>query len=106
MSNRHRSRQSGATSALPEERERRKAEHRRLRRTVHQALHIAALEDDHDGLVLELPHPTHGYAEVHEDPLSHEVTLPRKRMRHWKQAFWKRRNIERHRRNLEYDALA
>ncbi len=105
MSNRHRSRQSGATSALPEERERRKAEHRRLRRTVHQALHVAALEEDHDDLVLELPHPTHGYVETHEAPPPHEVADPRRRLRHWKQSFWKRRNNERRRRNLAYDAL-
>ncbi len=105
MSNRHRNRQTGATSSLPEDRERRKAEHRRVRRTVHQALHVASLEDDHDGLVLELPHATHGYADVHDEPESREVSRPRNRMRHWKQTFWKRRNNERHRRNEAYDAL-
>jgi hypothetical protein len=105
MSNRHRSRQSGATSALPEDRERRKAEHRRVRRTVHQALHVASLEDDHDDLVLELPHATHGYTDVRDEPGSREAEKPRKRVRHWKQAFWKRRNNERRRRNLAYDSL-
>ncbi|MCB1011436.1 MAG: hypothetical protein KDB15_07200 [Microthrixaceae bacterium] len=105
MSNRHRNRQSGATSALPEDRERRKAEHRRVRRGVHQALHVAALDEDHDDLVLDLPHPTHGYTDEHDSPVPHEVALPRRRLRHWKQAFWKRRNNERRRRNLQYDAL-
>ena len=105
MSNRHRSRQTGATSALPEERERRKAEHRRVRRTVNQALHMASLEDDHDDLVLELPHATHGYTEVRDEPGSREAARPRRRLRHWKQTFWKRRNNERRRRNMAYDAL-
>jgi hypothetical protein len=105
MSNRHRSRQSGSTSALPEERERRKAEHRRVRRNVHQQLHVAALEDDHDALVLDLPHPTHGYTDEHEQPVPHAMGMPRKRLRHWKQTFWKRRNNERRRRNLAYDNL-
>lgn len=105
MSNRHRSKQSGATSVLPEDRDNRKAEHRRLRRQVNQALHVASLEEDHDGLVLELPHPTHGYIDVHDEPVSRETEKPPKRLRHWKQAFWKRRNLERHRRNLAYDAL-
>ncbi|MFV0315759.1 MAG: hypothetical protein ACK5O2_02210 [Microthrixaceae bacterium] len=106
MSNRHRNRQTGATSALPEERDRRKAEHRRVRRGVHQALHVASLEEDHDDLVLELPHPTHGYTDEHDAPLPHEVAQPRNRIRHWKQSFWKRRNNERHRQNLELDGLA
>jgi len=106
MSNRHRSRQTGQTSALPEERERRKAEHRRLRRTVHQALHVASLDDDHDDLVLELPHPTHGYTSEHDQPEPHAVARPQKRLRHWKQSFWKRRTIERHRKNAAYDHLA
>lgn len=105
MSNRHRSRQAGPTSALPEERQRRKAEHRRLRRTVHQALHIASLDGEHDDLVLELPHPTHGYTDEHDQPTSHAETVPRKRVRHWKQSFWKRRTNERRRRNLAYDTL-
>ena len=105
MSNRHRSKQTGATSVLPEDRETRKAEHRRLRRQVNQALHMASLEDDHDGLVLELPHPTHGYVDVRDEPASRDAEKPRRRLRHWKQSFWKRRNIERHRRNVAYDAL-
>ncbi|MCP4436278.1 MAG: hypothetical protein GY812_12395 [Actinomycetia bacterium] len=106
MSNRHRTRQAGATSALQEDRENRKAEHRRVRRTVNQALHMASLNDDHDGLVLELPHATHGYTEVYDEPGSREAPKPRKRLRHWKQSFWKRRNNERRRRNMAYDALA
>lgn len=105
MSNRHRSRQAGPTSALSEERERRKAEHRRLRRTVHEALHIASLDDDHDGLILELPHPTHGYTSEHDQPEPHAVGRPRRRVRHWKQTFWKRRTNERRRKNLAYDIL-
>ena len=53
MSTRHRARQSGPSSALQEEREQRKAEHRRVRRTVNQSLHVAVLEEDLDGLVLQ-----------------------------------------------------
>ncbi len=105
MSNRHRNRQSGATSALPEDRERRKAEHRRVRRGVHQALHVATVEGDVDDLVLDLPHPTHGYTDEYDPPTSNEVAQPRRRLRHWKQSFWKRRNNERRRRNMAYEGL-
>lgn len=105
MSNRHRNKQSGPTSALPEERDNRKAEHRRLRRTVHQALHVASLDDDHDGLVLDRPHATHGYTNQHESPDPHSVQIPRNRMRHWKQSFWKRRNNERRRKNEQLDFI-
>ena len=106
MSNRHRNRQAGPTSALQEDREERKAEHRRVRRTVHQALHVAALDEDHDGLVLESPHATHGYTTEHEAPEPHAVARPRRRLRHWKQSFWKRRTSERKRRNMAYESLA
>ncbi len=97
MSTRHRSRRSGATSALPEARERRKAEHRKVRRGVHQALHVAAVEGEHDELVLDLPHPTHGYTEEHEAPEPHATGRPPRRVRHWKQPFWKRRTQARRR---------
>jgi hypothetical protein len=103
MSTRHRHRRSGPTSALPEERERRKAEHRRVRRTVNQRLHVASLADDHDGLVLELPHATHGYTDEHDAPDS-SADAPRKRVRHWKQPFWKRRTLERKRRAQAWTA--
>lgn len=106
MSNRHRNRQQGPTSVLPEDRENRKAEHRRVRRTVHQALHVASLDSDHDDLVLELPHATHGYTAEFEAPEPHSVARPRRRLRHWKQTFWKRRTNERRRRNMAYELLA
>jgi hypothetical protein len=106
MSSRHRTRRSGATSVLPEERDSRKAEHRRVRRTVNQALHVAALGADPDDLVLEVPHPTHGYTDEHEAPQSHAVQRPRRRLRHWKQTFWKRRTIERRRRAEAYLSLS
>ena len=102
MSTRHRQRRTGATSAMPEERERRKAEHRKVRRGVNQALHVASLTDDHDGLVLELPHPTHGYADVHDDPRRHDTEAPQRRLRHWKQSFWKRRTNDRRARAAAY----
>ncbi len=98
MSTRHQGQRSGATSALQEDRDRRKAEHRKVRRGVNQALHVASLEEDHDGLVLDLPHPTHGYSEEHDQPQPHTVSQPRRRVRHWKQTFWKRRTLERRRR--------
>ena len=106
MSTRHRTRRSGPTSALQEIREQRKAEHRRVRRTVNQSLHVAVLEEDHDDLVLELPHPTHGYTDEHDAPESHAVQVPQRRIRHWKQSFWKRRTNERRRRSAAYVALA
>ena len=93
MSNRHRTRRSGATSALQEERDLRKAEHRRVRRTVNQSLHVATIDGELDDLVLEVPHATHGYTDEHDAPESNEVQRPRKRVRHWKQTFWKRRKI-------------
>jgi hypothetical protein len=106
MSTRHRARQTGPSSALQEEREQRKAEHRRVRRTVNQSLHVAVLEEDHDGLVLELPHPTHGYTDEHEPALPHAAADPRRRMKHWKQSFWKRRTLERRRKALaEFSTL-
>jgi hypothetical protein len=70
---------------------------------VHQALHVASLEDDHDGLVLELPHPTHGYTDEHDQPEPHSVPRPRRRLRHWKQTFWKRRSNERRRRAIAFE---
>ena len=106
MSNRHRTRRSGATSALQEERELRKAEHRRVRRTVNQSLHVAIFDGDHDALVLEIPHATHGYTEEHDLPESHAVQRPQRRVRHWKQTFWKRRTNVRRRRAEAYLSLS
>jgi hypothetical protein len=77
-----------------------------VRRGVNQALHVAVLEEDHDDLVLELPHPTHGYTDDHDSPTSHATPSPPRRLRHWKQTFWKRRTNERRRRNLAYEAVA
>ena len=98
MSTRHRARQSGPSSALHEEREQRKAEHRRVRRTVNQSLHVATLEEDLDGLVLESPHPTHGYTDEHAPATPRAAADPQRRIKHWKQSFWKRRSLERQRR--------
>ena len=100
MSTRHRARQTGPSSALQEEREQRKAEHRKVRRSVNQSLHVAALDTDHDDLVLPLPHPTHGYTDEHEPALPHAAADPRRRVKHWKQSFWKRRTLERRRKAL------
>ncbi|MFM7508096.1 MAG: hypothetical protein ACKO5A_00920 [Actinomycetota bacterium] len=95
MSSRHRHRES---SVLPEDRPTRKAEHRRVRRNVNQALHVAALAEDTDDLVLDLPHHTHGYREDHDAPLSHDVEASPAVLRHWKLRFWKRRSLQRRRR--------
>ncbi len=105
MSTRHRQRRNGATSVLPEDRARRKAEHRRLRRGVNQALHQTTLGDDPEALVLDLPHPTHGYHEDHERPASHAEPAPPRRVRHWKQPFWKRRAADRRRRAMAWNAV-
>ena len=102
MSNRHRTRRSGATSALQEERDLRKAEHRRVRRNVNQSLHVAMIDGEFDDLVPEVPHVTHGYTEEHETPESRSVRRPQRRVRHWKQTFWKRRTNERRRRAEAY----
>ncbi len=99
MSNRHRRR---ASSVLPEDRPSRKAEHRRLRRNVNQALHVAALADDTDGLVLDLPHHTHGYRDDHDSPSTHREAAPRRTVRHWKQPFWKRRTNARRARAADW----
>ena len=98
MSTRHRSRSGGPTSSVPEDRERRKAEHRRVRRNVNQALHLATALDDTDELVLETPHATHGYTDEHTPPAPHASAAPPKRLRHRKQTFWKRRTEQRRQR--------
>lgn len=103
MSNRHRTRRSGATSALQEERDSRKAEHRRVRRTVNQELHVALVDGEYDDLVPEVPHATHGYTDEHDAPESHEVQQPRRRLRHWKQPFWKRRKLDRRRKAAQVE---
>lgn len=106
MSTRHRVKQAGPSSALQEDREQRKASHRKLRRSVNQSLHLATtMEEDLDGLVLEMPRPTHGYTDDHEPAAPKSTAAPRRRMRHWKQPFWKRRNLERRRRNQMEEAL-
>lgn len=102
MSNRHRARRSGATSALQEDRDQRKAEHRRVRRNVNQELHVAMMDGDFDDMVPEVPHATHGYTDEHDAPESNSVTRPGRRLRHWKQTFWKRRTNERRRRAEAY----
>ena len=101
MSNRHRSRNG---KSLPEDREVRKAEHRKVRRTVHQELHVATLEGDTDDLVLDTPHPTHGYTDEHEQPAPHADGDPEKRVKHWKQPFWKRRTQQRRQKAQRPDA--
>ena len=93
MSNRHRSRNGG--KAVPEDREVRKAEHRKVRRTVNQSLHVATLADDTDDLVLDTPHPTHGYTDEHAPAAPHAEGDPERKVKHWKQPFWKRRTQER-----------
>lgn len=70
MSQRH---QKSQTSVIPEAREDRKREHRRLRQKVRQDLHVAVEEGDVEEVVLDRPHPTHGYREDHEMPTSNAV---------------------------------
>ncbi len=105
MSSRHRARQAGPTPAPHAERARRKAEHRKVRRMVNQSLHLATLGEDHDDLVLATPHPTHGYTDEHEPAPPRATGDPRRRVRHWKQAFWKRRTLERRRRAMAERAM-
>ena len=103
MSQRH---QTSQTSVIPEAREDRKREHRRLRQKVRQDLHVAVEEGDVEEVVLDRPHPTHGYREDHEMPTSNAVPAPPNRTEHWKQSFWKRRKNERRRRAAEFNAAA
>ncbi|MCB1256882.1 MAG: hypothetical protein KDB26_07250 [Microthrixaceae bacterium] len=106
MSTRHRVKQAGPTSALQEERDERKASHRKVRRSVNQSLHLATMQEELDDLVLDLPRPTHGYTDEHEPTQPRSASDPKRRLRHWKQPFWKRRNLERRRRNQEEAALS
>ena len=103
MSKRH---QKSQTSVVPETREDRKSEHRRVCHKVRQDLHVAAVEGEVEGIVLDRPHPTHGYREDHEMPTSNAVPAPPNRTKHWKQAFWKRRKNERRRRAAELNSMA
>lgn len=105
MSTRHRVKQAGPSSALQEERDERKASHRKLRRSVNQSLHLATMQEDLEDLVLDLPRPTHGYTDEHEPAATKASSAPKRRLRHWKQPFWKRRNLERQRRNEAEAAL-
>lgn len=98
MSSRHRVKQAGPSSALQEEREQRKASHRKVRRSVNQSLHLATMQDDLDDLILDQPRPTHGYTDEHEPAQPRATSDPKRRLRHWKQPFWKRRTLERRRR--------
>jgi len=76
-----------------------------VRRTVNQSLHLATVGDqDPEDLVLETPHPTHGYTDEHEPPVPHAMSDPRRRVRHWKQTFWKRRTLNRRRKALAYES--
>ena len=84
MSRRHRDLQVGT---LPKE------ERRRSIRQVRHAAKVSLMAADPDDVVL--PEPVRAV---------HKGTAPepgRRRFRHWKAPFWKRRNAERHRRNME-----
>lgn len=96
MSKRH---QKAQGSIVPEPREQRKIEHRKVRHAAKQALHVATAEGvDPDSLIVPDPHATHGYRDEREAPVSHAIADPERRVRHWKQPFWKRRKLERKRR--------
>ena len=69
---------------------------------MNQNLHVAMLEGDHDALVLEVPHATHGYTDEHDSPDSHAVQRPRNRVRPGKQAVWRRRTNMRRQRAEAY----
>ncbi|MEI2637957.1 MAG: hypothetical protein V9F03_02985 [Microthrixaceae bacterium] len=105
MSTRHRVKRAGPSSALQEERDERKASHRKVRRSVNQSLHLATMQDDLDELVLDAPIHTHGFTDEHEPAQPRSTSAPQRRLRHWKQPFWKRRNLERRRRNQTEDAV-
>ncbi len=102
MSKRH---QKAQGTVLPEPRDLRKVEHRKVRHAAKQALHVATVEGvDPDALVVPDPHATHGYREDHNQPMSHSIGDPEKRVRHWKEPFWKRRKGERKRRVAELES--
>ena len=83
MSRRHRDLQ---TEPLPKE------ERRRSIRQVRHAAKVSLMAADPDDVIL--PEPVRAV---------HKAALPEtggRRFRHWKAPFWKRRNAERHRRNM------
>lgn len=91
-------------SALQEPRPTRKSEHRKVRHAAKQTLHVATAEGvDPDELVVPQPHPTHGYRQEPIETVSHSIAAPERRIKHWKQAFWKRRKEDRRRRVLELE---
>lgn len=77
----------------------RSAEHRRVRRDIQQELHVATVSGETDDLALPLAQPKVVKVPLEPDPTPHSVDDPKRRVRHWKQAFWKRRKNERRRRN-------
>ena len=73
-------------------RKERKQEHRRIRHKAKQAMHEAIHDgDDVDALIVPEPHHTHPEDENKVEPKSHATDDPRRRVKHWKQPFWKRR---------------
>ena len=64
------------------------AEQRRIRHQVHQDLATAA---DYDDLALSVPKQKGGWVFPTSEPAPNEVPAERRRVRHWKQAWWKRR---------------
>jgi hypothetical protein len=78
---------------LRPDKELRAKEHRKVRHRAHQELHLVS---DPEGEVFTRPKFDHPPRVA---PKSH------KRKRHWKLKAWKRRNVERRRRNLERERL-
>lgn len=89
MSRRHRDPEA---TTLPKE------ERRRTARRIRHDAKVSLMAADPDDIVLPEPVRMTGHRPVREEG--------RRRFRHWKAPFWKRRNLERHRRNEEFLRLA
>lgn len=88
MSNRHQAISHGLSKTD------RRVEHHRERQAMRAALDVADLED-----VLDPPSVHHVPESVTSEDLPRSVVTQRRRLRHWKQPFWKRRTEVRHRHN-------
>lgn len=89
MSQRHRDPRPDRPVIEREPKPKRVDEHRKVRRSVTRELHSLPPEEL-EAVALSEPHPTHPERRPHP-PRTRAEPRPRRRVRHWKQRFWKRR---------------
>lgn len=98
MSNRHRRRRPNQPSIVPPSRDERAGQHRKVRHKVHTDLHMLALDPDAADDVA-LHRPRHTRIDVDPSELDGPSKPSTSRFRVWKTKAWKRRKLERQRRN-------